>query len=580
MRLIGVWLVILGLATTLALGLALLAPRPLSDALDQEIGERLHVAAQSATLLLKLSARQWIDTSQRDATDAVLLEAVSEANRGPADLGILHKTVQERLRAFASKAGADLALATDARGRVLGRVGVDEATYKDAIDGLPIVAAALRGLRSDDTYVTDGRLYRLVASPVVSGGGKYIGVLVLGQEIGAQLAQSLHERLDVQAAFLLRGRVMGSSTGWPALVTEPVGVLATAERAHLTAGPTAPMRVGTRHLAVLTALPGQVGDALLAIVGERPAEAGLGPLVAGVLHSDPRAWPLPSLAIVGAGLLAVLLINGILLALSFGKPLRQMVNAAQAVVRGDATRLPDRADAWAPLTRAVNGALEHAEITRAREDRFTPSPPSVSSGSSFAQAPKSAPRPQSHPIVPPDPVRSAPRATAPLFDEPMTVRGRKPVLPSRSAAGLDDDVDEPASIPRLEQTGERFAPSASELMAPELNSGGVLEPLVPTRAPLLGEDEESTTISPGGAMRDDQLSAGDALEDELHEVFAEFVDTKRTCGESVDGLTYEKFATKLRGHRLQLLQKPGCKTVRFQVYIKDGKAALKALPVQ
>ena len=39
-------------------------------------------------------------------------------------------------------------------------------------------------------------------------------------------------------------------------------------------------------------------------------------------------------------------------------------------------------------------------------------------------------------------------------------------------------------------------------------------------------------------------------------------------------------AQKLRKNREQLVQKYACRTVRFAVYVKDGKAALKATPVK
>jgi len=63
-------------------------------------------------------------------------------------------------------------------------------------------------------------------------------------------------------------------------------------------------------------------------------------------------------------------------------------------------------------------------------------------------------------------------------------------------------------------------------------------------------------------------------------VFDAFVSTRAQCGESADGINYERFATKLRTNRDQLVQKYNCRTVRFQVYVKEGKAALKATPVR
>ena len=63
-------------------------------------------------------------------------------------------------------------------------------------------------------------------------------------------------------------------------------------------------------------------------------------------------------------------------------------------------------------------------------------------------------------------------------------------------------------------------------------------------------------------------------------VYDEFVQTKKACGESQAGLTIDKFLQKLRDNKSQLVAKHGCRTVRFSVYVKDGKAALKATPVR
>lgn len=72
----------------------------------------------------------------------------------------------------------------------------------------------------------------------------------------------------------------------------------------------------------------------------------------------------------------------------------------------------------------------------------------------------------------------------------------------------------------------------------------------------------------------------DAEEQHFQEIYREFVSTRERCGEPADGLTYEKFAAKLKKNKEQLVQKYACRTVRFQVHVKDGKAALKATPVK
>lgn len=77
-------------------------------------------------------------------------------------------------------------------------------------------------------------------------------------------------------------------------------------------------------------------------------------------------------------------------------------------------------------------------------------------------------------------------------------------------------------------------------------------------------------------------AAAPGLDEERHfqDVFKEFVATREKCKEPADGLTYDKFKAKLLKNKEQLVQKYNCKSVRFQVYVKDGKAALKATPVK
>jgi len=72
----------------------------------------------------------------------------------------------------------------------------------------------------------------------------------------------------------------------------------------------------------------------------------------------------------------------------------------------------------------------------------------------------------------------------------------------------------------------------------------------------------------------------DPAEERFREIFQQFVATKKQCGESTDALTFESFAAKLRQNEDTVRQKTGCEKVDFKVYIKEGKAALKASPAK
>jgi len=84
----------------------------------------------------------------------------------------------------------------------------------------------------------------------------------------------------------------------------------------------------------------------------------------------------------------------------------------------------------------------------------------------------------------------------------------------------------------------------------------------------------ATARAQGGAF------AHDPDEEHFRQVFQDFVATRRHCGEPSDGLTYEKFSAKLKKNRDAIKDKHAARSVRFQVYVKAGKASLKATPVK
>ena len=69
-------------------------------------------------------------------------------------------------------------------------------------------------------------------------------------------------------------------------------------------------------------------------------------------------------------------------------------------------------------------------------------------------------------------------------------------------------------------------------------------------------------------------------ETHFREVFDQFLETQRECGASVSGLTFDKFVRKLHAARSQVMKRHNAAEVRFTVYVKEGRAALKASPVK
>ena len=96
------------------------------------------------------------------------------------------------------------------------------------------------------------------------------------------------------------------------------------------------------------------------------------------------------------------------------------------------------------------------------------------------------------------------------------------------------------------------------------------------------EDDEETRVAGGARAPSPSLAGAADGEDggQYRAIYDEFVALKQRCGENTSNLSFDRFLAKLRSNRDALIAKHGCKSVRFQVYMKDGKAALKASPIR
>ena len=80
------WIVLLSLAVSLALGMALVTPGPATRDLTQKVVENLDRAQHNAEMMLRLEARDWIDTAAKMARDRELVEVLLEASDGTGDI--------------------------------------------------------------------------------------------------------------------------------------------------------------------------------------------------------------------------------------------------------------------------------------------------------------------------------------------------------------------------------------------------------------------------------------------------------------------------------------------------------------
>jgi hypothetical protein len=108
----------------------------------------------------------------------------------------------------------------------------------------------------------------------------------------------------------------------------------------------------------------------------------------------------------------------------------------------------------------------------------------------------------------------------------------------------------------------------------------------PVAAPNLDDDGDEDATMVGAVPAEllaqatgESRAASEEAADWLS-VYEDFLRTKKQCGEPTDGLTFDKFAHTLKKNRDALISKHGCKRVKFSVYVKEGRASLKATPVR
>jgi hypothetical protein len=195
-------------------------------------------------------------------------------------------------------------------------------------------------------------------------------------------------------------------------------------------------------------------------------------------------------------------------------------------------------------------------------------------------------RPAPRPGQPP----ATPRAPAAQVATPMPVgMGRAAAPPSAPAPkpAAPKPAPAPSPAPRkpapfgLPMEELEIAPSSGLVTNAVAAGPDGIAPLPPPPAPDFGD--ETVVSQPSDDLIDQSRGTGvhkSDLEAYFRKVYQDFVELKRKCGEPTENVTFEKFVGKLRDNREQLIKKLGCKSVKFQVYVKDGRAALKATPVR
>ena len=576
-----IWLFLVAVAAAVALTFALVMPRPAGRAAEREEHRNLIVACGVINILLQDDARKRVDLASSFSRQPAIEAELASASGAPA----LDEARMKNARGTAEgiikeekKRTPDFAILLDKKGRVVARALVEDTDFGDVLAGRPLVDDALAGFLRDDLWFIGAALYLVSGSPVISN-NEYVGAVVLGHKLTNEYAgRLLTGSLGVNLGFYRADGQTVASTAKvdldPAASKSALELLKAPDLKSDCADTNKAMSTPTRsHKAMVARLPGEAGarGAHFAVFAEQVTAKGFAATLDEVWGSDLGFGSFPWI-LVGGGFLLVLGIGIALMMIEADRPLKKLAADTVRLAKSETERLAEDSHPgkFGSIARSVNIAIDklNREAKSAKKDLdqlLGPAPegslgtidllatalPSVRPG---GPAPAVPPPPSNFRFTDSGPINTG-RPAAPTPPVPSSRPGTPPPFAAR-----------PAAPP---------PPNAAPIPSPM--------PAQPQGPSILGSDRPPLTLD------DDILGGGASVpapepepdqDSHFKQVYDQFLSTKKSCNEPTSGLTYEKFAEKLVKNRDDLMAKTGCREVKFTVYVKDGKAALKATPVK
>jgi hypothetical protein len=542
------WMLILAAVTGLSIAAMTLARRTYEHDRGADAAAMLTSDRKLLDEFLRRDARSRLDDLAPVSSNAALVTALEAATRRADDTpAVIGTAITQRLRELNQGLGplrGEVLLAVDPRGVVVGRTGIGEGEVGAHLGGLPLVASALAGNVRDDLWEISGQAYRMAARPVISQGRYYVGAIVHGMALNDAYASTVAQLAPGASVIFFGPDGMYASfhpvpdrgarrAPAPGVMVEHLRRVRDRED-WKSRGATEPFAASERDadsgVVVFANLPGMIGA------------AGGGVALARAVPSMPTDFLLKAskedLARVPGGALA-----GLALALAalgwffvyieYDAKKKRLVAAFKGLAQEGTHIDPLTLGGFARDVAVVaNDGIDEVvkrEVQRSAgrgvrnvnelESLLSAAPPEPK-----VSAPSYPPMP-----APPAPV-AAPPAPRPAPPPPPNVRRAQP-------AQVDEDEQ-----PTMAGFGQVFNKPPSQ----------------PPAAPSLSDEEAQ----------------------HWREVYEQFLARKRECNEPIESLTFEKFSSTLQKHKDQLITKTGCRSVRFQVYVKEGKATLKATPVR
>jgi hypothetical protein len=465
----------------------------------------------------------------------------------------------------------DAVWAVDANGRVVANVGFDHGEDWE-LGGYPSVADAIHGWIRDDAWVWKGRIYRVVTRPVeAEAQSEPVGAIIGAKIVDDLFARAVSHRTGAAVGFyadnarVASGAPEGFDKAYLDEITSDLKAV-DADKDYQEKG-RSDVRVLGQHLGVVYArLPGETW-ALGAgyAVGHLAVSVGT-PFDFLTQADNNDKGRVPTKLIVVFVVLLIAAGLGMTFA-EFNRPLATFRNEALRMAKGEIDVLsPSKfRGSYKKIAADLNDGIEKVAAKGGAPRRAAdleqvlgpiPAQPAMSAfsvpgGPGSEPAPAATPRPVPRPPVS-DRGASAPR---------LRGSGSSGSMPAATPSE-EGDYRSSAPTPIQERSGPRPPPAPKRGPASDPTAAAVLEAApVAIEAPVTG----------GGEY--------DELE-EWRRVFEEFLALKKQCGEDTGSLTFEKFKGTLQRNKDALVARHNCTRVKFTVYVKEGKAALKASPVK
>jgi len=487
------------------------------------------------------------------------------------------------------------------------------------------------------------KVYRVATRPVISR-GRYVGAIVHGQHLDADFARLLAQRLGAQVLFFRGSVVLSSAvpSGDFEAQSDQVVISELSDLLHseelLDSGHSSIIPIGDDAVALYTLIRGEAALVEGSRVGYaivRPIPS-MGSSLEFLTNATLEEWSDMATSTSGIILIAFVFLS---LVLGFvthyfehGRPLgrlRKEVNKL-AARRVDRMNIYGVARKHRSVAESINNAMDKAVADVAEKlgkkpadidqilspgqgvDRVSSALFTFPEAAAADEVPPPPPGPVAPPAGPPQPSgNQLPPTIAPVVPSKPAAPAGGPAAPVPPAAGPPGAPPQPPT-PSPAQGSPQPAPP-TPAAKPPVSAGGTTapgpvpaappvapsapkpppSPAIPTPSPLdsvpssndMDDDDEDDKTEIAGVPEELLMASqrDEIPEDEetyFRQIFERFVETKRQCGEQTDNLRFERFSQTLRRNRDALIDRYGCRTVRFQVYIKEGKAALKATPVR